>query len=149
MLVKEFISKILDVNWRWCIFNHIYENEEQVPDNLLQRNVALWSIAPNSNIVYITVEDNSYEVNQMITLSTGHISERTSNLLDDGSLNGIKIYKKEEYGWIIYLLDDSQYEKTIPEDLKTVIRFAWNKGFTVICFDRDAETIDDLPVFYW
>lgn len=151
VLIREFIAKFLDVEWKWCIDSKLYDREEDLPENLANSKVGLWSIDMLNHTIYITVENNAYESETIITLSTGHISEETTNILDNDELNGINVYKKGEYGWIIYILDEKQEGslKELPEDLKEVIRFARDKKSKMICLDRDAELVNDLPVFNW
>ena len=101
MLIREFVEKFLDVDWKWCIDSKLYDSEENIPESLVNSKVGLWSIDMLNHTICITVEDDVYESDTMITLSTGHISEETSKILDNDELNGINVYKKGEYGWII------------------------------------------------
>ena len=147
MLIREFVEKFLDVDWKWCIDSKLYDSEENLPESLVNSKVGLWSIDMLNHTICITVEDDVYESDTMITLSTGHISEETSKILDNDELNGINVYKKGEYGWIIYILDEKQENslKALPKDLEEVIRFARDKKSKIICLDRDAEAVKSLP----
>lgn len=95
MLIREFVEKFLDVDWKWCIDSKLYDSEENLPESLVNSKVGLWSIDMLNHTICITVEDDVYESDTMITLSTGHISEETSKILDNDELNGINVYKKE------------------------------------------------------
>ncbi|WP_373262051.1 DUF5983 family protein [Hungatella hathewayi] len=161
MLVREFVSKLIDSDWKWCILGHAFGNEEVLQENVLKRKIESWSIDAFNHTILISVDDNVYETDTMLTLSTAHINKNIAEILDSNEFNSLKIYPKGEYGWIIYLLDDGVersnlnsindgiISEELPEEMKNIVNLAKEKGFSVICFDRDAEIIDILPVFEW
>ena len=62
MLIREFVEKFLDVDWKWCIDSKLYDNEENIPESLVNSKVGLWSIDMLNHTICITVEDDIYEV---------------------------------------------------------------------------------------
>ncbi len=96
-----------------------------------------------------------------LDLSTGHMTEKDRNLVDyyeteDVSPLIIPRIVCHEYGCFMFLSEDVFEEHC--EDLKeldfsdtfiTVLKHAVKNGCYLINFDRDAETIDKLPVFDW
>lgn len=91
-----------------------------------------------------------YEIDKMLTLSTAHISEDTANYLD-GNVNDLVVYPKGKYGWFIYIDVDGIEEalNIIPPDLAHIINFARKNGFTILCFDRGGECLNELTQYSW
>lgn len=92
------------------------------------------------------------EIDKMLTLSTGHITEESAILLDrlaDGITdNGPITYKKKDYGWFVHIYDILE-EFDIPEDLKKVIEFARRHNCSWLCLDCNGNRVDFLPVYDW
>lgn len=86
------------------------------------------------------------EIQQMLVLSTAHVTEETATMLDRAEANFVR-YGKAEYGWFIPILDDPQPD--MPADLQACVAYAKTHGCTWIMFDCDALTVDDLPTYDW
>lgn len=82
-----------------------------------------------------------------LDLSTGHVSRKTAKWLDNNP-DGIIMYLKGEYGWIIHVSSE-EYDKNIPNDLIKVIEYAKSKECGWIMFDADGEVIEELELFNW
>lgn len=101
------------------------------------------------------IESNTeHEIDKMLTLSTAHISETTSELLEkdvlDGYFKNISCYKKGDLGFFVYLLNpDEPLDQTIPSDLYACMQYADDLGCTVLCFDRDGDIMSDLKTYEW
>ena len=91
------------------------------------------------------------EISKMLTISTGHVSKETAELLDYDNINGIVVYQKDEYGWFILASSYNDYdlEEDLPKDLVVVLEFALSHGCEWLCLDCDGEVLDDLEVFDW
>ena len=37
----------------------------------------------------------------------------------------------------------------MPKDLRILLQYAWINGIDLIRMDRDADVIDDIPVYDW
>lgn len=91
----------------------------------------------------------------MITLSTAHITEETSHLLDDEWVVdkwGLIVYAKGSYGWFIHIPEDVDFStedcKT-PQDLRRCIQYTINVDCEWLCLDRDGDIVDELPTYDW
>ena len=103
------------------------------------------------------------EISKMLTLSTAHLRPCTREALTESSLcdmvnsalDWLPVYSKsnggEEYGWFAYIndIDEPQIRELRDsyEDLYDCIRFAQKHDCEIICFDRDAEELPDLPTY--
>lgn len=98
-----------------------------------------------------------------LDLSTGHISEDNANLIletegnilgEFGSYSDISIYGYPyEYGTFLRLgeiTDDELVgiERYFPEFGK-IITYCVNNEINMICFDKDAEVVNDFETFEW
>ena len=90
-------------------------------------------------------------------LSTAHVSEATANWLDaqgEAAANyqagpdmpEIHI-AKHVYGWFFYA--DEPPDEAWPADLRAVMAYVRQQGCEYVNMDRDADTIDALPVHDW
>lgn len=89
------------------------------------------------------------EINKMLTVSTGHISKETAELLDKDNIYGLVVYQKDEYGWFIFLSEEDDYYAGIPDELLKLIKFAKDLGCSWLCLDRDGDVLEYLEVFDW
>jgi hypothetical protein len=93
------------------------------------------------------------EISKMLTVSTEHITEDTTNFIDDESVdtetNQLIVYKEDEYGWFIYTGFDIEEVKSIPEDLKKLIKFAKGNDCDWLRIDRDGRLVNGLPTYNW
>ena len=91
------------------------------------------------------------EIVKTLVLTTAHVTEETAQWLDSDP-DQLVVYNKEsgedQYGWFIPVyMAQEVLEEAIPEELKEIIQFADAHKCTWIMFDRDADEIDELPVF--
>ena len=89
----------------------------------------------------------------MLTLSTAHLSPGTRVLMSDAGFverTDVSIYGKsmfgQEFGWFVYT-DTQEPNGNLPEDLEACIRYALARDCGLICFDRDAEPVGELPAY--
>ena len=100
---------------------------------------------------------NEFDIAKLITLSTAHITDKTSVLLDkEWKENNfqIAVYDKNGYGFFIYISEGTKEKafddsSDLPKDLKDCIKFAVEKECEWLCLDCDAEPIDELPKYDW
>lgn len=89
------------------------------------------------------------EIRPFLTLTTGHVSAATASMLDSTPhktwpcLGG----PYGEYGWFFYVHDEN--DGTIPDDLWRIMCWAKARDIHYILFDRDADTVDELPTYEW
>lgn len=87
------------------------------------------------------------EIETIPIISTGHVSEETANAIYDGGLGDLM---KSVYGWIIWVCPDAEIDPyEWPQDLATVVDWAREQGYMYVMFDRDADTIEGLPIYDW
>lgn len=97
------------------------------------------------------------EIHKMLTLSTGHVRKSTAQLFELNTDDVPIFFEKKPwgerdgdgYGWFIPIIKDEPFPHTCPDELVKVREFAEAQGCTWIMFDRDADTIDDLPTWDW
>ena len=83
----------------------------------------------------------------MLMLCTAHVTSATAYKLDRSDLE-YPTYVKEEYGWIVPVLDE-EYCTEVPADLGRCIDYAEKLGCKWIMFDRDVDRVSDLPEYQW
>ena len=102
------------------------------------------------------------EITKMLTLSTSHISKETVKLLehyDPTSLCLPTYYKKDNYGWFIFIPDDYLHKgkdglitemfPDIPDDLHNCCLKAKGACCNWLCLDCDGQVDDELPTYEW
>lgn len=95
------------------------------------------------------------EISKMLTISSGHISDETAEMLErEPELNALRlsVYTKsaddgENYGWFIYLPSD--IHDGVPADLAKCMRIAASNGCNVLCLDGDGPEYPGLETFDW
>lgn len=87
------------------------------------------------------------EEHKMLALSTGHLTEKTCNML--GNIEGIIGYNKGGYGWFVYVPEYLNELGHIPADIYACLKLALEGKYDWIMFDRDVEVINELPVYEW
>lgn len=87
-------------------------------------------------------------IEPMLVLSTGHLPEETVRKV---SARELKISRMipHDYGFILYVPEESEGFHEEDEPLENIIRVARQHNIVWLNFDRDAEVIDDLPTFEW
>ena len=93
------------------------------------------------------------EISKMLTLSTSHVTEATLTKLEseatDNNYPCLSVYKKEDFGYIIYI-DKHAYNRDhagdyLPGDLRTVVAFTIETGCNILCLDCDGEELVCIP----
>lgn len=91
-------------------------------------------------------------IEQMMILSTAHLSETTARHVDD-SLRGdgpIPISgAAREYGFLIFADQDATKNRDVPGDLRTALLYALKHDCEWVLFDRDEDPVDALPLYEW
>lgn len=92
-----------------------------------------------------------YDIAKLITISSGHISEKTAKLLNDEPTKhnmDLAVYPKAQFGWFIYIgaLDTNAYDH-LPEDLKACALFTREHDCEWLCLDSDGEEMKELPMY--
>lgn len=85
------------------------------------------------------------DIVKMMTISTAHITERTSGLLDNSKWcdqNCLMVCKKQEFGWFVYVPDHMDYLCSIPNDLRNCMRFAMDNQAQWLCLDSDGPVME-------
>jgi len=91
------------------------------------------------------------EITKMLTVSTAHIMKNTPELLNDG-IRGLVIYKKDEYGWFIFVPSyDKEYNNLslIMPDLHRLLVFAKDMDCEWLCLDCDGEILEYFQTYKW
>ena len=90
------------------------------------------------------------ETYKMLGLSTAHVTDKTSHLMDHMGIENITIFDKPDSGWFVPV--PKYMERVVdkcPADLLKCLDFARNGNFDWIMFDCDIEPIPDLAVYEW
>lgn len=89
------------------------------------------------------------EMATMMTLSTMHIDEESMKFLDSGDRQALVTYKKDEFGWFIYLDYDTVDEdiEYSPKPLQDVLRFAQESNCGLLCLDHDGPVVAKLTIY--
>lgn len=90
------------------------------------------------------------EVRQFLTLSTGHVSEATAQMLETTPIKDWPVCGGHfgTYGWFMYAHDED-CEGDIPPELMVIFDYARANGCNYVLFDCDGDTVDQLPTFDW
>ena len=100
-----------------------------------------------------------YEISQMLTISSAHVSLDTRELLDKVVDDTCyvpmpPVYEKAGYGWFIACNPDTDNDETLgqtwddyPVDLVAAMRLAKEQGCFWLCIDCDGPEADDLEKF--
>lgn len=93
------------------------------------------------------------DITRCLTISTAHISSDTARKLSiepDTNMLGLSVYEKGEYGWWIYVGDNSAItSKDLPLDLLACICEAFTNYCQWLCLDCDGEELESLPIYEW
>lgn len=107
-------------------------------------------------ILHLKSKTTGDDIEQMITISSCHISKTTAEYLERQSLDkhtDIICYEKSNLGWFIYVPYDEykhiHKNKEIPIDLKRLFKYAAKKQCTWLCIDRDGIVLKNFPIFDW
>lgn len=82
-----------------------------------------------------------------LEISTAHLKQKTLE-----GLNTMEPPYTYEYEEGIFMSVPDKNETNIsdmPKDLRILLQYAWINGIDLIRMDRDADVIDDIPVYDW
>ena len=82
-----------------------------------------------------------------LEISTAHLKQKTFE-----GLNAMEPPYTYEYEEGVFISVPAQKETNIsdmPKDLRILLQYAWINGIDLIRMDRDADVIDDIPVYDW
>lgn len=107
------------------------------------------------------IKDNDYEIQEVLVVSTKHITEKDNNLLKIDTISNEcdLIIDSFPYGYYIYIPDNSientdKFIDSVGTDkysksFKNLLRIAKEKGFDYIKLDADGKVYDHLETFKW
>lgn len=88
----------------------------------------------------------------LLSLSTGHITEETAKILENYDFP-LVVHRKEDdheaYGFFLLVPDGLLDPSELPECIQDIIIYAKALECDWINLDRDADVIPDLPVYDW
>ena len=101
---------------------------------------------------------DSYEIDQMLTISSAHVSQSTRELLDEVIDDTCcvpmpPVYEKSDYGWFVACLPDYDKEslgvtlEDYPADLAAAMKLAKEHGCIWLCIDCDGPEMDELKLY--
>lgn len=96
-------------------------------------------------------QDQTYEVNKELVVSTAHISEETNTALidPDGSLRDILATYDYEYGYRFFIGNEDDKLKTNFPGLDALMKIARKQGCKWLVLDQDGPVYDWLEKFDW
>ena len=93
-----------------------------------------------------TIQTDSDVVRGLCCLSTAHISKATAEAMDNDSSDWA--FDKLYYGYLVWV-EQFKENNQIPEDLKTALAYANNRGCDYLYLDCDGSVVLGLPTFNW
>lgn len=95
------------------------------------------------------MENQNMKTNERkyLEISTAHLKQKTLK-----GLNAMEPPYTYEYEEGIFMSVPDKNETNIsdmPKDLRILLQYAWINGIDLIRMDRDADVIDDIPVYDW
>ena len=96
----------------------------------------------------MTTENYTLEICKMLTLSTAHITQETSEYIRREDVASFS----SEYGFIIYTTPYEEVENPntyYPADLRALVEFAKAQGCDYLRLDRDGKTLAQFPTYDW
>lgn len=82
-----------------------------------------------------------------LEISTAHLKQKTLEGLN--AMEPPYTYECEE-GIFMSVPDKNETNiSDMPKDLRILLQYAWINGIDLIRMDRDADVIDDIPVYDW
>ena len=108
-------------------------------------------------MIYEADPDTTFEITSALTLSTGHISQATSEIIakecEHNSDRGTEFpvcYEKGPYGFIVHIAPDyDPHDSAIPKDLAQCMNTAALLGCEWLCLDRDGPVTEQLDIYEW
>lgn len=93
-------------------------------------------------------ENGSLEIERCVTISTIHISKSTDDWLEESKELPLIVFKKDDYGWWIWVPEEFENEE-IPEDLLECLILAWKNDCHWLCLDSMGQRISSLREHIW
>lgn len=133
----------------------LVEDAEAIDKMLQELAAALYAIdtdKPQTQVEPVANVKSGPEISKMISLNVSHITGKTMFELQHDDVCGVITYPKvdpssdEQYGAFVYIQGDWE-DNCEREDLIQCIRFAKSYGCDWICFDYDANIVEDLPTY--
>jgi hypothetical protein len=88
----------------------------------------------------------------ILDLSTAHLPEHLGSHGLSGQ-DGVIAYDLVGYGWLMWVPQhpDSHANdyRGFPAEVRTIQRYARERGCDYVLFDQDADVLDDLPTWDW
>lgn len=98
-----------------------------------------------------SLDEVNYGVETMLVISTAHITQETAKRLDDGVVEGLILFPKGDYGWMIWVGNthtDGEI-KNAPDELDGLLKHCSALGVGWLCLDRDGVEHPDFCTFDW
>lgn len=87
------------------------------------------------------------EICNMMSLSTGHLTVATRDLLDMDAVGVIVHAKADGVGWFVLVCDWKEYADAVPDDLRDCLKLAEKHNCDWLNFDRDAGIVLSLKTY--
>ena len=131
-------AKILSLNLN-DIDEQIEETISQMPEEELEKFY---------NKYAFSVER---EISHILTISTGHITKETCNLLTKAAQDEedfpVTVYKKGNCGFYLYVPDE--IDDYLPTELKHLLRITKSLGCSILCLDQDGTVLPRMELYNW
>ena len=111
------------------------------------------------NRIMSETRSDSYEIDQMLTISSAHVSQNTRELLDqtvddECCVPMPPVYEKSGYGWFVACLPDYDNKSLgvtlddYPADLAAAMRLAKEHECLWLCIDYDGPEVNKLKAYF-
>lgn len=91
------------------------------------------------------------DISHMLTVSTGHISKETRNLLAKAAHSEtyfpVAVYEKGNCGFYLYVPDEM--DDTLPVELKHLLQITKSLGCEILCLDSDGSVLPNMEHYNW
>jgi hypothetical protein len=99
------------------------------------------------------------EIAKMLVLSTSHLTEKTAKALEEAAeelppfctINWAPTFTRDE-GYVWYVGEENPVVaagNSYPEEFAALFSLAMENGCNWLMFDRDGDTVDNLPTYEW
>ena len=144
----------------WYIYcnGRVYNNYKQSYDDLViapafNLDLSKVEIKGNEIITKQTIKKQKLEIDEMLTISSRHVSADTKDLLDQAVDANEEdpmppVFEKQGYGWFIACDPDNEETwDNYPADLVQCMKLARDNGCFWLCLDADGPRVDTLEFF--
>jgi hypothetical protein len=90
----------------------------------------------------------NYEIAKALVLSTAHLRYQTSLAMDQMPV-GEGYADTVRYGYQVPVSKEAANREGMPEEVEAACKLALELGCTLLRYDADAKTYEDLPTFEW